>query len=134
MATPRAIGLHPERSEGPRPGMARAWRRRSLAPLGMTAPGREDAPVRPSVLSVLPSFPSFSPFRTSVPSVLQSLPSFLELRLEAQHPAERELIVARGPVLRQLGPADPEGQVEPRDEARVADAVLRAKAAPRVAG
>src|SRR5437762_2496750 len=118
MARPCARGPRPERGEDPCTGMARASPRRSLAALGMTTAAHDDAPS---------SLPAFRPFRLSV------LPPSSELRLEAQHPAERELIITCGPVLRQLGSAHPQWEVEPRHEPRVADPVLRAKPDPGVA-
>src|SRR5262245_61208411 len=73
--------------------------------------------------------------RCAGPSVLPSFrPSvLLHLRLEAEHPPERQIVIPRRPILRQLGPIDPERQIQSGDEPRGTDAVLGADADTRIA-
>src|SRR5690242_8996089 len=68
------------------------------------------------------------PRRRSLASLgMRAARSVLHLRLEAEHPPERQIVIPRRPALCQLGPIDPEGQIQSGDKSGVADPMLRPK-------
>ena len=55
-----------------------------------------------------------------------------ERLLEAEYPAESNILISRSRILRQLGARDEEGEIESGDELRIADAMRRANTETRI--